>query len=272
MSLQANSPQVTSKVAHTAFEEQAVSMGLDPSDLWVGGYVDYEWQRLNSIFSAYAIKPSGLKVLEFGSNVGASSIVYASLGATVTAVDVCTDFVKLAKLNAQQYEIANIQFHFVPDTRKLPFCDGSFDLINCNSVLEYVDSEHLMVVQCELDRLLRPSGKILVTGTSSRLWPKEVHSRRWLVNYLPRWSDRLLGAPGGLQRGVTPWFVRKGFGVHYVNHDVLDKGEAYLQSRSEISPTKIIYYRWVVRLANMLGVGAGLLTNSFSCLLQKQQS
>jgi SAM-dependent methyltransferase len=77
----------------------------------------------------------------------------------------------------------------------------------CNSVLEYVRPDQLAAIVGELRRVLKPGGRLLVTGTSSRLSPKEVHSGRWLVNYLPRRIDSWLGRCR--QRGLDPFRLRR---------------------------------------------------------------
>ncbi|MEQ9404274.1 MAG: methyltransferase domain-containing protein [Cyclobacteriaceae bacterium] len=46
------------------------------------------------------------------------------------------------------------------DVQKLPFEEGSFDLIICNHVLEHVENDHQAM--SELYRVLRPSGKAIL--------------------------------------------------------------------------------------------------------------
>lgn len=260
-------PRVTDPAAWQAFNEFANSIGLDPADPWVGGYVDYEWDHLRLILDCYGVNLAGKTVLEFGCNVGASSIILALLGAKVTAVDISQSTLRLAELNARQYGVGSISFLHVPDTRRLPFPDEYFDAINCNSVIEYLDPAQRPIIQRELDRVLSTSGLLLVFGTSSRLWPREVHSRRWLTNYLPRVFDRIVGT--SLQRGVFPWTVRYGFGDRYNNLDKLDGGAAYHRSRL-LMGTNAVGLRTVVTVARVLGLGPGLLVPNISCVLRKE--
>jgi SAM-dependent methyltransferase len=157
----------------------------------------------------------------------------------------------------------------------LPYADASFDLVSCNSVFEHVDHHLLPAIMRELDRVLKPGGKILITGTGSRLWPVEMRSRkwfRWFINYVPRFMDPLLGAPpAGFQRGLSPWCARYGFGRHYLNLDALDHGQAFLRARAMMNPpSDNRIARTVVKLSKLLAVGPGLLMPNLSCLLQKQ--
>ncbi|MFN2270816.1 MAG: class I SAM-dependent methyltransferase [Anaerolineae bacterium] len=245
-------------------------MGLRPESLWVGGYVDYEWRHLRPILEAYGIDIAGKRVLEFGANVGASAIIYAHLGADVQAVDVTADYVDLARANARRYGRDDIRFAHVPDTRRLPFDPESFDLINCNSVLEYVRPAHLKPVQRELDRVLKVGGIILVTGTSSRLWPREVHSGRWSVNYRPDFLTRRSSDTQPTRQSVWPWAVRAGFGAHYTNLDADDGGKAFLAARANMDPPQdTVAHHVIAGVARIVGLGPGLLMNNLSCVLRK---
>jgi SAM-dependent methyltransferase len=262
--------RLVSRDAHNKFVAKASALGLDPENTWIGGYVEYEWQHLRPILHAYGVAVAGKRVLEFGSNIGASAIVFAQLGAQVQAADVAADFVDLARCNALRYGVECIDFQHVPDTRSLPFATGSVDLVSCNSVLEYVHPDHLAAVQREIDRVLKPGGLILVTGTSSRLWPREVHSHAWLVNYIPRSIERLLPLKQPLTRGVWPWSIRHGFGPGYRNLDAEDRGRAFLAARAAMVPPKDgSAHRLIAAVARMTSVGPGMLMNNISCLLRK---
>lgn len=262
-------PQIVSQDAHAAFEQAARRYGLNPDDRWLGRYVDYEIDHFVPIVNAYGINLGGQNVLEFGCNFGASAIVMAHLGATVTGVDVAEREVTVARLNVARYGFQQqVTLHHLTDTRRLPFADGQFAFVNCNSVLEYVHHTQLQQVLHEIDRVVMPRGRILVTGTSSRLWPREVHSGRWLVNYLPRVLDRVVGRE--IQRGVAPWTIRYGFGPHYRNVDALDGGGAFLRARETMVPPNAgMSVRAAVAIGRLLGVGPGMLAPSFSCLLEK---
>ncbi|PQO93982.1 class I SAM-dependent methyltransferase [Massilia phosphatilytica] len=259
-------PSIVSATLHDAFEHKARRMGLDPANRWIGGYVDYEWHHLRHIIETLPVRLEGMHVLEFGCNVGASAILFAALGARVTAIDIAPDVVELARLNAHRYGLDAIDFLHVGDTRRLPFADGAFQLVSCNSVLEYVPASMLSAVQREIDRVLAPDGTILVTGTSNRMSPREVHSHRWLVNYLPRSLD-----PAGkhVQRGIWPAAARFGFGRHYDNLDHAGDDGLFARSRRAMGmpPAKVAILQAAARL---LGTSPGLLSPSIFCVLRKR--
>jgi SAM-dependent methyltransferase len=253
-----------------AFRVRAQALGLDPGDAWVGGYVEYEWKMLGAILRAYAVDLRGLRALEFGCNYGASSIVLAGLGASVRGVDVDSSAVELAHHNAARYGRSDIALHHVPDTRRLPFRDGEFDFVLCNSVLEYVRVGHLPEIVRELHRVMKPGGRLLITGTSSRLSPREIHSGRWLVNYLPRGLDRRLGR--SWQRGLSPFLlhrlVRSGFG----DEDAADGGRSWASARAAMrgAESPPLPVRAVAAAARLLGLGPGWLTPNLSVMLKRR--
>lgn len=176
-------------------------------------YVEHEMAHIGHLFATGVCPVEGKKVLEFGCNIGATSIVLAHYGARVTAVDISQDCMEMAHLNTRRYGSAGIRFQLLNEGEPLPFADAEFDVITCNSVLEYVRPDLLASAQRELNRVLRPGGLLLVFGTSNRLSPLEVHSDEWFSNYIPRGFDRVSGRQR--ERGVSPWRIRRGFGPGY---------------------------------------------------------
>lgn len=176
-------------------------------------YVEHEMAHIGRLFTMGLCPVEGKDVLEFGCNIGATSIVLAHYGARVTAVDIVPEHLEMARLNTKRYGSEGIRFHLLHEGERLPFPDRAFDIVTCNSVLEYVKPELLPAVQRELDRVLRPEGLLLVWGTSNRLSPVEMHSGEWFNNYLPRSFDRVSGRQR--ERGVSPWKLRHGFGPDY---------------------------------------------------------
>lgn len=270
MNAPVSAPAIADPAANERFRELAREQGLNPDDPWVGGYVAYEWTHGRHFFEQYAAPLSGKRVLEFGCNVGASGIVLAHLGATVTGVEVDPQFAALASAQAAAYGLSGrIDVHHLPDTSKMPFPDGAFDLIICNSVLEYVALPLLANIQRELARVLAPGGLLLVMGTSNRLAPREVHSGRWLVNYVPRWIDRLAGG-AERQRGLSPFRVIAGF-PHLEVVDRKDAGAAYLNAKERIGSGGAILsaMRLAGRVLRPFGLTVGMLMPSFAIAFRK---
>lgn len=240
----------------------------DPDSVWHGGYVDHVWDKCRHPLVQYLQGRTSTRVLEFGCNIGASSVVLAHLGADVTAVDIAPRYVEVARENAERYGLGSaITFACHADSTALPWGDASFDLIVCNSVLEYVPIGILPAVLSELDRVLAPGGIVFVAGTSNRLSPVEIHSRRWFVNYAPRsWGP----AAHDVERGLFPWEVLRGF-PGYAQLDVEDGSRTYFAWKvaAGMSGWRQGVLRALDALGRPFGFPVGLMLPSLSTALRK---
>lgn len=264
-------PIVRDNHALSRFKQLVRNAGLDPEDAWVGGYVDYEWGHVRHVFQAYELDLPKMHVLELGCNYGASAIVLALLGARVTAIDISKQIIEIAKANAAIYGLQDrINFLQVRNTEQLPFKAAKFDMINCNSVLEYIPDSMREAVQTELSRVLKSRGLVFISGTSNRLWPREMHSKKWFVNYLPRFTDRIFTGRQQVERGVFPWDVLRGF-AKYENVDRLGNGRQYLEAkrRMGMSPFKLGVLKTFNVFSRLGRIWIGVLTPSLTLTLRK---
>lgn len=272
--MQAVKPAIVDKSAHAEFIDQVVAANLNPADTWVRDYVSISWERARPFFLTKDLPAPGSKVLEFGCNLGASSIMLASMGAEVTAIDINPDYVNIAKANAKAHGVSeHVEFLHITDTQKLPFADNTFDLVVCNSVLEYVQNNHLDQVLNEINRVLKAGGILFVLGTSSGLWPREVHSRAWLVNYLPHALDPIIRKISpDFMRGLSPWRLLRSLD-HYENLDRSDSDKSFLAAKQLTTPPWKYTLLRLFRLASLgLGTSLGLVLPSITVTLRKPQS
>ena len=253
-----NSPE------HASFVAAARAAGLDPRDPWVASYADYEWTHLRPLLGAYGLNPAGGDILEFGSNVGGSLVTLATLGGRVTGLDVNKSLVRVAKANAARYGVSDsVRLVHATSSRTLPFATSSFDLIIANSVLEYVDTQDLSAIISEFRRVLRPGGKLLICGTASRLAPRELHSRRWFANYVPRFIDRLTARR--LQRGLSPLRLASSLRAHFKATRSHCWRRARIAVHGRLSPAA----RLVSAFARVAGISPGWLSPYIELLLER---
>ncbi|WP_437308922.1 class I SAM-dependent methyltransferase [Sorangium sp. So ce388] len=263
-------PAVQDADADRRFRECAHRHGWDPDDPWVGGYVAWEWRHSRHAYDDLFTSVRGKKVLEFGCHLGATSVVLATLGADVTAIDVDPAYVELTQLNAERHGVGDkVRAVHVPDTASMPFADGEFALVSCNSVLEYIPPDALGAVQREIDRVLERWGFIVILGTSNRLWPIELHSRRPLMNYVPRALRPLF--PGRSIYSVFPWQLRRGFG-DYADISQQDRGRLIvdLKAKMGMSGPRLMAFSAANRVLGPLGMHVGFVSPTVTMVLQKR--
>jgi SAM-dependent methyltransferase len=254
--------------AEERFRQLMREARLDVDHRFGGGYVLWEWDHGRHLFSDLPVRMNGARVLELGCHVGATAVVLALLGAEVTAVDIDARYAALTRANAERFGVgARVNTASISDSGQLPFGTGAFDLVSCNSVLEYVPHRRLPVVLNEVARVLRPGGLLVVLGTSSRLWPRESHSGQWLSNYVPRWFDPLW--PGRrLRRGLTPREIHRalpGF------EDLLAREPGrFVRFKRRVggSPTKLAGIAAAARMAGAVGRSPGTLFPTLTMVLQ----
>ncbi len=250
--------------AHLAFTRLILNAGLRTDDPWVTGYVDYEWAHLRLVAQAYGIVPHDLRILEFGCNVGGSLITMAALGAEVVGVDIDPTLVEIANANVARYGYRR-SARAVPmrSSRRIPAAAGAFDLVLAASVLEYVDPEDLDAIIGEFRRVLRPGGLLLICGTASRLAPRETHSGQWLVNYLPRRLDAVLGRD--LQRGLSPVRLLRSLRGRFEQVNP----ESWIEARRLIHGGIPAGARTLWLLSRVLAISPGWLAPNLELLLRK---
>lgn len=179
--------------------------------------VDHHLEHLVPKAGRY-IGPDPCRVLDFGCGSGGSAIALALVYPNLTFVgtDIEESEVRVARERAELYGVADrCEFHLTPPGPPLPFPDGCFDFCLCSSVLEYAveDGVRQFCVR-EMVRLLRPGG-LLFCSVPNRLYPFEIHTRKWGWNYFPKlfhartvdctaWEVKRLARPYVLRMHQTP--------------------------------------------------------------------
>jgi SAM-dependent methyltransferase len=157
-------------------------------------------------------------VLDFGCGSGGSAIALAMVWPRVriAGTDIDADEVGVAQARARLYGVAErCDFLHVDAGERLPFPEASFDVCVCSSVLEYaIDPLVRRFCVQEMMRVLRPHG-LLFCSVPNRLYPFEIHTRKWGWNYFPTslrartvdstfWEVRKLARPHAVKLHRTP--------------------------------------------------------------------
>ena len=109
---------------------------------------------------------SGRNVLEIGVGLGTDLVQFARAGALVKGVDLTESAVELV---ARRLELEGLEAEVVvADAERLPFDDGSFDLVYSWGVLHHTPNTEAAVA--EVLRVLRPDGEARVMLYSRRSW------------------------------------------------------------------------------------------------------
>jgi SAM-dependent methyltransferase len=116
-------------------------------------------------FSLGRLAP-GERVLDLGSGAGTDSLVAAQMvgeAGSVTGVDMTPEMVGKARAAAEALGVANVVF-VEGEIERLPFGDGSFDVVISNGVIDLVPDKD--AVFAEIHRVLVPGGRIQVADVT----------------------------------------------------------------------------------------------------------
>jgi SAM-dependent methyltransferase len=130
---------------------------------------------------------SGWRVLDFGCGPGASSVVLSRLGLTrIVGLDLVNDYASLWRRRlAESGHRGEATFVQAGAGMRFPFREGSFDLVLLNGVLEHMLPEERRTLLRGLLALVRPGGRMPVTETPTRWFPRNSHTKLWLSEWLP---------------------------------------------------------------------------------------
>lgn len=138
-------------------------------------------------------KPAGLKVLDIGSGVGASSMVLAKLGMRVIGIEHDQTLAAVAERRVREFGFASeIQQLWVGNTAEgFPFEAESFDAVILSAVVEHVVPAARSKLLAHAWSVLKRGGLLFIHDTPNRLWPYDGHTTGlWWTTWLP-WNMRV---------------------------------------------------------------------------------
>jgi SAM-dependent methyltransferase len=109
---------------------------------------------------ALGLLQPGEDVLDLGSGAGTDSLVAAQMvgeAGSVTGIDMTPEMIAKARASAAGLRAANVEF-VESEAERLPFADGSFDVVISNGVIDLIPDKD--AVFAELFRVLRSGGRL----------------------------------------------------------------------------------------------------------------
>ena len=108
----------------------------------------------------------GERVLDLGSGAGTDSLVAVQMvgsEGSVTGIDMTAEMLEKARAAAIELGADNVEF-VEGEVERLPFADGSFDVVISNGVIDLVPDKD--AVFSEMHRVLRPGGRIQIADVT----------------------------------------------------------------------------------------------------------
>jgi 2-polyprenyl-6-hydroxyphenyl methylase/3-demethylubiquinone-9 3-methyltransferase len=146
---------------------------------------------------------AGAEVLDLGCGGGILAESLARAGAKVTAIDLASEQIEVARLHALESAL-QIDYQLLPAHDLAVARPASYDLIACMEMLEHVPDPEAILADCR--RLLKPGGKLFLSTLNRH--PKSfalaIVGAEYLLRLLPKGTHRysMFLRPSELARGL----------------------------------------------------------------------
>jgi SAM-dependent methyltransferase len=139
------------------------------------------------------VKLEGVRILDAGCGVGMYSERFLAFSPQVTGVEI--EHSVAVQAHSRHVEVA------LCPAERLPFADGSFDVVFSHEVLEHVCDDR--EAAREMVRVVRQGGRI-VLFCPNRLYPFETHGHYWRGRYHFGNSPLINWLPDSLRNRLAP--------------------------------------------------------------------
>jgi ubiquinone/menaquinone biosynthesis C-methylase UbiE len=140
-----------------------------------------EGEDLHEMVNTVSLKGTE-KVLDIATGAGHTALAFAPHVSECIAIDLTKEMVVTASELARDRGVKNVQFQ-IGDAEKLPFPDGSFDIVTCRFAAHHFGNVEQAV--SEVARVLKPGGTFLLVDHYA---PAEIELD-YFVNQLDRMRD-----------------------------------------------------------------------------------
>jgi 2-polyprenyl-6-hydroxyphenyl methylase / 3-demethylubiquinone-9 3-methyltransferase len=177
---------------------------------------DLNPQRLAFIRERVTLKAAHM--LDLGCGGGILSEALAREGAAVTAIDLSSEQIDIARLHALESGL-QIDYRMISSHELAQRQPASFDAIACMEMLEHVPEPEAILADCR--KLLKPGGKLFLStiNRTARSFALAIVGAEHLLRLLPKGTHRysLFLRPSELAKGLRDngFELRTLEGLHY---------------------------------------------------------
>ncbi|WP_337103426.1 MerR family transcriptional regulator [Paenibacillus sp. YIM B09110] len=155
------------------YNEMAVRYGIEAPLAALGGLITAEQYEHALIRTLEWIDPKeGDRGLELGGGSGNLSVMLASTGANLTVVEQSAAMIDLLHARIPHASIKQ------GNMLALPLAESNFSFIGCSFAFRHLSSSQQLLALEEMDRVLLPGGRIIITDIMQTAASQEVHDRQ----------------------------------------------------------------------------------------------
>jgi ubiquinone/menaquinone biosynthesis C-methylase UbiE len=205
-------------------------------------FADSAWETLAGRFEQWLPASDGVELLDVGCGTGASFQIYRRRAKRYVGLDLSDRAIELARKKAPERE------WLVGDACRLPFADGTFDVVAFSSVLHHIPDFSRAVT--EATRVIRPGGTVFAFD------PNVYHPGMLLLRH-PRSPFYLREGVSADERPLRPSALRAAFQAAGLTHIAQEarSGLAYRRVGPKPINSALGFFNTVDSIWQTIGLG-----------------